>query len=177
MALALIPQTQFLTRERVADIVGVASSFPKGIAIIKRGDDMAPLVCLVASSTDKRYSDMTIAQEPNIVKYSFREQEVTSLGVPYKHPKPYEIFGPSYDNATLYKQLQKYQELQVVLCFKHTPNKWTICPDPFMVRGGQWDSVTKKGHYILYKPKATRGLLNLNHQRILQIQEDVEEED
>ena len=89
MALALVPQSEFMSRERVAAIVGIHKDTPNGIVLIKRGNG-APLICLTSSTSDKRYSDTAIVQNPNEVLYSFREQAVKKNGTPYKHPKPFE---------------------------------------------------------------------------------------
>jgi len=169
MTLALVPQSEFMTRQRVAAIVGIHKDTPNGIVLIKRGNG-APLICLTSSTSDKRYSDTAIVQNPNEVLYSFREQAVKKNGTPYKHPKPFETHGPCFENKSIYEALQKYPELQVVLCMKHACNKWTICNDPFILRGASFNPVTKKGHFIIYKPRATRGLFN--RLQIREVEED-----
>jgi hypothetical protein len=169
MTLALMPQSEFMTRKQIAAIVGIHKDTPNGIVIIKRGD-RAPLVCLTSSTSDKRYSDTAIVQNPNEVLYSFREQATKKDGTPYKHPKPFETHGPCFENKSIYQALQKYPELQVVLCMKHACNTWTICNDPFILRGASFNPVTKKGHFILYKPRATRGLFN--RLQIREVEED-----
>jgi hypothetical protein len=174
MSLALVPQSKFLTRKEVSEIVGVNPNTPNGIVVITR-TNAAPLVCLVASATDKRYSDSVTIQKPDRAEYSFREQEVKRDGTAYKHPKPFQEYGPCFENKKIYNLLEIYPELETVLLVKHKSNVWSLCPDPFLLRNGVWNPLTKKGHFILYKPspQATpRGLLS--YRRTLQIIEEEE---